>query len=83
MLKVMVTEERQIIGRRLAYNACIAVLFGTTLGAVLAPSMPLFVAMRILSGLQGCYFHVAGHTILAEYFPPVSIQLLIDSKSLS
>ncbi|PSN60172.1 putative MFS transporter [Corynespora cassiicola Philippines] len=60
-----------IIGRRLAYNACIAVLFGTTLGAVLAPSMPLFVAMRILSGLQGCYFHVAGHTILAEYFPPV------------
>jgi MFS family permease len=33
--------------------------------------MPIFVTMRVLSGLQGCFFHVAGQTILAEYFPPV------------
>jgi MFS family permease len=33
--------------------------------------MQVFIAMRVLSGLQGCYFHVAGQTILAEYFPPV------------
>ncbi|KNG49754.1 mfs protein [Stemphylium lycopersici] len=32
--------------------------------------MPAFVTMRVLSGLQGCYFHVAGQTIIAEYFPP-------------
>ncbi|KAJ4299303.1 hypothetical protein N0V90_004547 [Kalmusia sp. IMI 367209] len=60
-----------IIGRRLAYNICIFVLFGFTIGAALAPNMRIFVAMRILSGLQGCYFHVAGQTIIAEYFPPV------------
>ena len=34
--------------------------------------MPVFVALRVLSGLQGTYFHVAGQTILATYFPPVS-----------
>lgn len=46
-------------------------LFGFTIGAALAPNMPIFVAMRVLSGFQGCYFHVAGQTILAEYFPPL------------
>ena len=34
--------------------------------------MPVFVALRVISGLQGTYFHVAGQTILASYFPPVS-----------
>jgi MFS family permease len=47
------------------------VLLGFTIGAALAPNMRVFIAMRVLSGLQGCYFHVAGQTILAEYFPPV------------
>jgi len=27
--------------------------------------------MRVLSGLQGCFYHVAGQTIIAEYFPPI------------
>ncbi|CAN9336261.1 unnamed protein product [Alternaria alternata] len=60
-----------IVGRKLAYNACVAVLFSFTIGAAVAPNMPVFVTMRVLSGLQGCYFHVAGQTIIAEYFPPV------------
>ncbi|KAF2439353.1 synaptic vesicle transporter [Karstenula rhodostoma CBS 690.94] len=60
-----------VIGRRLAYNICLLVLFGFTIGAALAPNMHVFIAMRVLSGLQGSYFHVAGQTILAEYFPPV------------
>lgn len=59
-----------IFGRRLAYNACLAVLFAFTIGGAVAPNMPVFVTMRVLSGLQGCFFHVAGQTILAEYFPP-------------
>lgn len=61
-----------IFGRKVTYPACIAVLFVCTIGAAVAPNIRVFVAMRVLSGLQGCYFHVAGQTILAEYFPPVS-----------
>lgn len=26
--------------------------------------------MRVLSGFQGCFYHVASQTIIAEYFPP-------------
>lgn len=66
----------QIFGRRPAYIACLAVLLVFTVGAAVAPDMPTFVVLRVLSGLQGCYFHVAGQTILAEYFPPVSLKLL-------
>ncbi|KAK1145790.1 hypothetical protein N8T08_004031 [Aspergillus melleus] len=29
-----------------------------------------FIAVRIVSGFQGTYFHVAAQTIFAEYFPP-------------
>ncbi|KAF2129405.1 putative MFS transporter [Dothidotthia symphoricarpi CBS 119687] len=61
----------RIIGRRMAYTACLAVLMGFTVGAALAPSAKIYVTMRIMAGIQGCYFHVAGQTILAEYFPPV------------
>lgn len=31
----------------------------------------MFVTMRVLSGLQGSFFHVAGQTLIAEHFPPV------------
>ncbi|EON61091.1 hypothetical protein W97_00302 [Coniosporium apollinis CBS 100218] len=58
------------IGRRSSYNACIIVLFLFTVGAAVAPNMPTFAAMRVLSGLQGTYFHVVGQVILAECFPP-------------
>ncbi|KAF3039495.1 hypothetical protein E8E12_002806 [Didymella heteroderae] len=60
-----------IIGRRPAYIACTTVLLAFTIGAAIAPTIEVFVAMRVLSGFQGCFFHVAGQTIIAEYFPPV------------
>jgi MFS family permease len=46
------------------------VLLAFTIGAALAPTIEVFVAMRVLSGFQGCFYHVAGQTIIAEYFPP-------------
>lgn len=55
----------------MAYIACTAVLLAFTIGAAVAPTIEVFVVMRVLSGLQGCFYHVAGQTIIAEYFPPV------------
>ncbi|KAJ8117866.1 hypothetical protein OPT61_g1031 [Boeremia exigua] len=60
-----------IIGRRVAYIACTIALLAFTAGAAVAPTVEVFVAMRVLSGFQGCFYHVAGQTIIAEYFPPV------------
>ncbi|KAL0257431.1 hypothetical protein SLS55_008244 [Diplodia seriata] len=60
-----------IVGRKVSYNMCIVVLFFFTVGTALAPDFGTFVAMRVLSGLSGTYFHVSGQAILAEYFPPV------------
>lgn len=62
----------QIAGKRVAYIACAIILLLFTIGTALAPTITVFVALRVLSGLQGTYFHVAGQTILARYFPPVS-----------
>ncbi|KAF3052625.1 hypothetical protein E8E11_010814 [Didymella keratinophila] len=59
-----------ITGRRSAYMACTTVLLAFTIGSALAPTIEVFVAMRVLSGFQGCFYHVAGQTIIAEYFPP-------------
>ncbi|KAJ9644499.1 hypothetical protein H2199_003462 [Coniosporium tulheliwenetii] len=59
-----------IVGRRTSYNACTVILLLFTIGAAVAPNMPTFVAMRVLSGLQGTHFHVVGQVILAECFPP-------------
>ncbi|KAF9633492.1 hypothetical protein BFW01_g4386 [Lasiodiplodia theobromae] len=60
-----------IVGRKVSYNMCIVMLFFFTIGTALAPNFQTFVAMRVLSGLSGTYFHVSGQVILAEYFPPV------------
>ncbi|KAF2631026.1 putative MFS transporter [Macroventuria anomochaeta] len=60
-----------IVGRRVAYIACTTILLAFTIGAAIAPTIEVFVAMRVLSGLQGCFYHVAGQTIIAEYFPPM------------
>lgn len=64
----------QIADKRVAYAACAIVLLLFTIGTAMAPNMPVFVALCVLSGLQGTYFHVAGQTIVARYFPPVSGQ---------
>ncbi|KAI0599590.1 major facilitator superfamily domain-containing protein [Biscogniauxia sp. FL1348] len=64
-------------GRKSAWLAASAVFLLCTVGTGLAPrarSKPaafrIFVAMRILSGVQGTFFHVAGQTWLADIFVP-------------
>jgi MFS family permease len=66
----MYSNTVKIFGRRLTYNTCILTLLLLTIGVALSPNRDVFITLRILSGLQGSYFHVAGQTIIAEYFPP-------------
>ncbi|KAM5386431.1 hypothetical protein ACJZ2D_000394 [Fusarium nematophilum] len=61
----------EIISRRHSYNAAIIVMLGASVGTAAAPNMAMFTAMRILSGLTGTYFMVAGHTIIADIFNPL------------
>jgi MFS family permease len=65
------TNLGQMFGRRIAYNGCILVLLILTVVAGLVPTIECFIIVRLLSGFQGTYFHVAAQTIFAEYFPPV------------
>ena len=65
----------EIVGRRNAYNAAILVLLSCSLGIALAKDMRTFTAMRVLGGLQGTFFMVAGQTIIADIFEPVSMLL--------
>ncbi|KAF7186995.1 Itaconate transport protein [Pseudocercospora fuligena] len=60
-----------LCGRLYTWNACIVALFIWTLAASFAPNLKTFIVFRVLSGLQGTFFHVTGQAILAEYFPPV------------
>lgn len=60
-----------IWGRRVSYNGAIGVLFLASVGTALARNMATFMAMRVLSGLTGTYFMVAGQTIIADIFVPV------------
>lgn len=67
----------KLVGRKNAWMAACAIFMLCTLGTGLAPGgvgrsgWKVFAAMRILSGVQGTYFHVAGQTWLAEIFEPV------------
>ena len=61
----------EIVGRRKAYNVAITLLFGCSVGIALAPDMMTFTVMRVLGGLQGTFFMVAGQTIIADIFEPV------------
>ncbi|KAH8671697.1 putative MFS transporter [Xylariales sp. PMI_506] len=61
----------ELTSRRISYNIAILVMLVTSIGTAVAPNMATFTAMRILSGLTGTYFMVAGQTILADIFEPV------------
>ncbi|KAH6991505.1 major facilitator superfamily domain-containing protein [Ilyonectria sp. MPI-CAGE-AT-0026] len=61
----------QVFSRRISYNAAIIVLFLTSIGTAVAPNLACFTAMRILTGLTGTYFMVAGQTIIADLFAPL------------
>lgn len=61
----------EIFSRRLSYNIALAVMFATSVGTALAPNVSTFTSMRILTGLTGTYFMVAGQTIIADMFVSV------------
>lgn len=60
----------EMFSRRDSYNSALLVMFGASIGTALAPDMAVFTVMRILSGLTGTYFMVAGQTIIADIFEP-------------
>ncbi|KAH8694295.1 major facilitator superfamily domain-containing protein [Talaromyces proteolyticus] len=60
-----------LIGRQRAYNLAIFILCGCSCGAAVATKMAIFTTMRVLAGLTGTYFMVAGQTMLADIFEPV------------
>lgn len=60
-----------LCGRLYAWNSCIVALLAWTLAASFSSKLSYFIAFRLLSGLQGTFFHVTGQAILAEFFPPV------------
>jgi MFS family permease len=64
-----------IIGRRSAYLAANIVLCLCAVGVAAAPNLPAFAALWILGGTTGPFFLVAGQTILADIFDPVSINV--------
>ncbi|KAJ5297737.1 hypothetical protein PENANT_c012G08401 [Penicillium antarcticum] len=59
-----------LFGRRNAYNAAILVLCACSAGTAVSINLHMFIAMRILSGLTGTFFMVAGQTIIADIFEP-------------
>lgn len=64
-----------IFGRRMAYNAAIIILCGCSAGTAVAINLHMFIAMRLLSGFTGTFFMVAGQTIIADIFEPVSFKI--------
>lgn len=61
----------RIWGRERSYTAAIVILLGASIGTALAPNTAVFTLMRLLGGVPGTYFMVAGQTILTDIFPPV------------
>ena len=57
--------------RRISYSISIAVMFITSIGTAVAHNFATFTAMRLLTGLTGTYFMVAGQTIIADIFGPL------------
>lgn len=65
----------RLFGRKQAWLGACTIFILSMAGTGLAPNghgMPVFFAMRIVSGVQGTFFHVAGQTYLADIFEPVS-----------
>lgn len=60
----------ELTSRRISYNLAMLVLLGASIGTALAKDLGTFTAMRLLSGLEGTFFMVAGQTIIADIFKP-------------
>lgn len=61
-----------IIGRKSAYLAANAVLCLCAIGCAVVPNMAGFASLWVIGGTAGPFFLVAGQTILADIFDPVS-----------
>lgn len=61
-----------VMGRKATYVTAVLFLCGCSIGTALAPNMGGFTTFRILCGFTGTYYMVAGQTILADIFEPVS-----------
>lgn len=61
----------EILSRKRSYDTATVVMFLASIGTALAPDMATFTAMRVISGLTGTYFMVAGQTIIADIFEPI------------
>lgn len=57
--------------RRISYSAATAVMFISSIGTAVAHNFATFTATRLLTGLTGTYFMVAGQTIIADCFGPL------------
>ncbi|KAL5043904.1 hypothetical protein BDW71DRAFT_199470 [Aspergillus fruticulosus] len=60
----------EIFSRKGSYDAATVVMLLASIGTALAPSMAVFTSMRVISGLTGTYFMVAGQTVIADIFVP-------------
>jgi MFS family permease len=62
-----------LFGRKNIYNVAIFFMFVPSIGAAVAPDLATFTAMRLVGGLTGTYFMVAGQTIITDIFEPVRL----------
>jgi MFS family permease len=60
-----------LCGRLYTWNSCLVACLAWTLAASFSSNLSYFIAFRLLSGLQGTFFHITGQAIIAEFFPPV------------
>ncbi|OJJ96046.1 hypothetical protein ASPACDRAFT_35478 [Aspergillus aculeatus ATCC 16872] len=61
----------KLFNRKKSYDVATLFMFATSIGTALAPDLRTFTAMRILSGLTGTFFMVAGQSIIADIFEPI------------
>ncbi|EED14213.1 MFS transporter, putative [Talaromyces stipitatus ATCC 10500] len=60
-----------LFGRRKIYDVAIFFMFVPSIGAAVAPNLAAFTAMRLVGGLTGTYFMVAGQTVITDIFEPL------------
>ncbi|KAI9367400.1 major facilitator superfamily domain-containing protein [Aspergillus egyptiacus] len=61
----------EIFSRKRSYDTATVVMLAASIGTALAPNMAAFTVLRVISGLTGTYFMVAGQTVIADIFEPI------------
>ena len=59
-----------LTSRRISYTLAVFVLFVSSIGTAVSNNLASFTATRLLTGLTGTFFMVAGQTIIADIFQP-------------